>query len=271
MVVSLSRYVELPLTSELYTQISPREKAVLLPLMDAAREIDAIFWREAYGDRDPLLASIADPALRRLVEMNYGPWDRLSGNVPFLEGVGPKPPGAQFYPPDMSREEFEAACATSPEREAALKHPYTLVRRDAQGELVAIPYHVAFAAEVGRVAERLREAADLADDPALRRYLELRAAALLDDDYRASDLAWLDIKDGPIDVWIDSSNYEDELFGYKRSHEALVLLRDRAWSARLAWLTALLPELQRGLPVSERYKQERPGSDSDVAACDGVF
>jgi hypothetical protein len=179
--------------------------------------MDAIFWQEAYGDRASLLASIGDPELRRLAEINYGPWDRLDGDTPFIDGVGPKPAGAWFYPADMTKEEFEQACAASPERAAALRSPYTLVRRDAHGGLVAVPYHVAFAAEVGRAADKLRQAAELAEDQGLRRYLELRAAALLDDAYRASDLAWLDMKDNVVDIVVGPiEQYEDALFGYKR-------------------------------------------------------
>ncbi len=272
MPVPLSAYVEVPLTSELYAQLTPQEQAMLLLLMDAAREMDAIFWQEAYGDRDALLASIADPEQRRLAEIHYGPWDRRDDNVPFIAGFGPKPAGAGFYPADMTKEEFEAACAVSPERAAALRSPYTLVRRDAHGALVAVPYHVAFAAPLGRAAEKLRQAAELAEDPGLRRYLELRAAALLDDDYRASDLAWLDMKENGIDIIIGPiEQYEDARFGVKAAHEGIVLLKDRGWSTRLNRLAALLPELQRRLPVPDVYKQQMPGSDSDLNAYDAVF
>lgn len=271
MPVPLSRYVEVPLTSELYAQLSPQEQAMLPLLMDAAQEMDAIFWQEAYGDREALLASIADPELRRLAELHYGPWDRLDGDAPFLDGVGPKPAGAQFYPADMTREEFGAACQASPEQAAALKSPYTLVRRDAHGGLLAVPYHVAFAAQVGRAAEKLRQAAELAEDPGLRRYLELRAAALLDDNYRASDLAWLDMQENGVDIVIGPvEQYEDTRFAYKAAHTGIVLLKDRAWSARLARLAARLPELQRRLPVPDAYKREMPGGDSDLGAYDAV-
>ena len=272
MPVPLSAYVEVPLTSDLYAQLAPREQAMLPLLVDAAQEMDAIFWQEAYGDREALRDSIADPELRRLAELNYGPWDRLDNDAPLLEGVGPKPAGAAFYPPDLTREEFEAACQTSPQRAAALRSPYTLVRRDAHAALVAVPYHVAFAVEVGRAAEKLRQAAELADDPGLRRYLELRAAALLDDEYRASDLAWLDMKENALDIIIGPiEQYEDGLVGIKAAHEGVVLLKDRAWSARLGELAALLPELQRRLPVPDAYKREMPGTDSDLGAYDAVY
>jgi hypothetical protein len=272
MPVPLSAYAEVALTSELYAQLTAREQAMLPLLIDAAREMDAIFWQEAYGDRDALLDAIGDPELRRLAELNYGPWDRLDNDAPLLEGIGPKPAGATFYPPDMTRDEFEAACRASPEQAAALRSPYTLVRRDAHGALVPVPYHVAFAPQVERAAEKLRGAAEFADDPGLRRYLLLRAAALLDDDYRASDLAWLEMKYNGLDIIIGPiEQYEDALLGAKAAHEAIVLLKDRAWSARLDQLAALLPELQRRLPVPDPYRRELPGSDSDLGAYDAVF
>ena len=268
----LTRYLEVPLVSELYARLSTREQAILALLVDSAREMDAIFWKEACVDREALLASIEEPETRRFAELNYGPWDRLDGNAPFVEGVEPKPPGARFYPSDMTRQEFETVCATSPARAKVLRSQYTLVRRDADGGLQAVPYHVAFPAEVRAAADKLRRAAALAEDPALRRYLELRASALLDDDYRASDVAWLEMKDNAIDVVIGPiEDYEDDLFGYKAAHEGIVLLRDREWSARLARYATLLPRLQRELPVPDEYKREAPGGHSDLNAYDAIF
>ena len=219
--------------------------------------MDAIFWQEAYGDQTALLSTIDDPDLRRFAEVNYGPWDRRAGNAPFLVGVGPKPKGAHFYPADMTAAEFETACAESPERAVALRSQYTLVRRDGAGRLVAVPYHEAFADNIGRAAIKLREAAALADDPGLRSYLELRADGLLSDEYRPSDLAWLDMKSNGIDLIIGPiEEYEDALYGRKTAHMGAVVLKDRELSARLSRLTGLLPDLQRGLPVSDSYKRE---------------
>lgn len=268
----LTRYVEVPLTSDLYEKLSDKQKEMIPLLIDAARHMDAIFWKEAYGDKDALLASITDPELKRFAEINYGPWDRLHGNAPFLPGVGEKPKGAEYYPHDMTKEEFEKACAASPDKAAALKSPYTMVRRDAQGNLEAVPYHVAFADDVKAAADKLRAAAALAEDAGLKKYLEMRASALLDDDYRPSDLAWMDMKDNGIDVVIGPiEDYEDGLFGYKTAHEGYVLIKDRDWSARLAKYAKFLPQLQRELPVPDAYKREKPGTDSDLNAYDAVF
>lgn len=245
----------------------------MLPLLiEAAQAMDTVFWQQVYPSRDSLLGTIADPYMQRYVVINYGPWDRLDGNRPFVPGAGPRPPGAEFYPHDMTKEEFERAAATSPAMNQALRDLYTLVRRDPAGGLRAIPYRDAFAEPSRRAAAKLREASALAEDPDLRRYLELRARALETDDYQPSDLAWMDMKRNTIDVVIGPvETYEDELFGYKAAHEAFVLVKDREWSDRLARYAALLPELQRGLPVPDAYKREEPGADSDLNAYDAVY
>jgi hypothetical protein len=272
MAIERTPYAEVALASSLVDQLSAAERAMLPLLIDACREIDAIFWQEAYGDREALLDAIADPDERRFAEINYGPWDRLRGNRPFVAGAGPKPAGANFYPSDMSTAEFEAACADSPERAIALKSEYTLIRRDGAGRLIAVPYHEAFADRVGRAAGHLREAAAIADDPGLREYLQRRADALLTDDYRPSDVAWLDMKSNGVDVIIGPiETYEDALYGRKTAHGGMVLLKDRAWSGRISKYAHFLPGLQRGLPVCDAYKQESPGSASDLLVYDVVF
>ena len=248
--------------------LADKERQMLPLLIDAAREMDALFWEQAYGNRDSLLAALGDPAMRRFAEINYGPWDRLDDNAPFVPGVGPKPPGATFYPRDMTREEFEAAAAA----DETLRDQYTVVRRDAAGKLVAVPYHQVYASRLARAADLLRQAAALAEDPGLRRYLELRAEALLTSDYRPSDMAWMDMKSNTIDIVIGPiENYEDALFNYKTAFEAYVLVKDQEWSQRLARYAQFLPALQRGLPVPEAYKKETPGSDADLNAYDAIY
>ena len=265
----LAKYTSVKLTADLST-LSAKEREMIPLLIDAARAMDRIFWEEAYGAQDSLFRALADIEARRFVEINYGPWDRLDGNAPFIDDAPTKPRGANFYPADMDTAEFNAAAAGS--RGEALRSQYTLVRRDAAGKLIPVWYHVAFAREVGVAAERLRAAAKLAEDPGLKRYLELRAEALILDDYRASDLAWMDMKNNTIDVVIGPiETYEDQLFGYKAAHEGFVLIKDRDWSQRLARYATMLPELQRGLPVDARYKAETPGSDSDLNAYDAVY
>ena len=209
-----------------------------------------------------------DEATRRYIEINYGPWDRLRGDGPFVDGVGAKPAGANFYPADMTVEEFEAAA----EGNEALSSLYTLVRRGEDGSLVAQPYHEVFADAHSAAAAKLREAAELASDPGLATYLRMRADAFESDDYQPSDMAWLDMKDNPIDVVIGPiETYEDQMFGAKATHEGFVLIKDMAWSERLARFAALLPSLQESLPVADAYKVETPGTDSDLNAYDAVY
>ncbi len=259
-------YADVTLTADLsvYTE-SQREMIGLL--VDASQIMDDLFWKQTYGDDyESWLGSIGVTETRLFADQNYGPWDRLDDLKPFMDGVGAKPPGANFYPQDMSKEEFEAAYLPG-----KAGH-YSLVRRNAAGELTLIPYHVAFAQELSAAADLLHRAADLAESSDFANYLKLRAAALISDEYQLSDMYWMDVKDNEIDVVIGPiETYEDQLFGYRAAYESYVLLKDLEWSARLARFTAFLPELQDNLPVPDEYKQESPGRDSDLNAYDVVY
>jgi hypothetical protein len=247
--------------------LSESERRMLGLFIDASVIMDDLFWRQAYGDRDALLAGLArDRRLQEFAKINYGPWDRLADHAPFVPGVGEKPLGAQFYPADMTKEEFEKANLPQSRSE------YTLLRRDSRGALQVVPYHQAYADGVTRAAALLEQAASLAEDQGLKTYLQARAKALRTDDYRASDRAWLDMKDNRIDLVIGPiETYEDRLFGYKAAYEAYVLVKDMDWSRRLARYAAMLPELQRGLPVPAAYKAEKPGTDSDLNAYEVLY
>ena len=265
----VAQYTTVRLDPDL-SALTDAERRMIPLLIDAADAMNEIYWAEAYGNRDSLLATVTDPATRQYVLINYGPWDRLEGNAPFLPGVGPKPEGANFYPRGMTKAEFDSAAAGA--AGDSLRSLYTLVRRDSAGGLTAVPYHVAFSGPVQAAATKLKEAAALAEAPGLKRYLELRADALLNDEYQESDLAWLDMKDNTLEVVIGPiETYEDALYGYKAAHEAFVLVKDREWSERLGRYAALLPSLQRGLPVPSAYRRERPGTDSDLNAYDAVY
>jgi hypothetical protein len=267
----LTEYTSVRLTADL-SGLSENQRRMLPLLIEASAAMDDAFWLQAYGDKAELLGSIDDPELRRFAQINYGPWDRLKDNAAFIEGVGTKPAGATFYPPDMTKQEFEAAASQSAEQADALRGLYTVVRRDADGALLTVPYSSAFSAQLETAAAKLKAAAELAEDPGFKQYLELRAAALLSDEYRASDMAWMDMKNNMVDVVIGPiETYEDQLFGYKAAFEGYVLVKDMEWSERLSKYAAMLPELQRGLPVPEEYKQEKPGTDSDLNAYDVVY
>jgi len=259
----VAQYTPVRLTANL-SGLSDRERRMIPSLLAAAMAIDTVYRLQYYPALDSLLAATPDADARRFIQINYGPWDRLDGNRPFIAGVGPRPPGAALYPPNVTKAQLDG--------DSALLGPYTVVRRGSVGRLVAIPYHQAYAAQMRQAAAHLREAAALADDPGLRRYLELRAHALETDDYRPSDFAWLDMKRNQLDMVIGPiETYIDELTGRKTAAEAYLLLKDKAWSARLARYASLLPALQRGLPVPEAYKRERPGTDSDLNAYDALY
>ncbi|MCC6840459.1 MAG: Zn-dependent hydrolase [Flavobacteriales bacterium] len=258
-------YVPVKLTADLgVLHASDRE---MLPLLIGAAQImDSLFWQEAWGAADSLPVQYPSLEQREFFRMNYGPWDRLEGDKPFLDNVGEKPKGARFYPPDMTVEEFEAW------NDSSKKSLYTLVRRDSTGKLAAVPYHHYFSAAIGRAADLLESAAALATDAGFKRYLLARAQALRTDEYRASDLAWMDMRTNVLDLIIGPiETYEDQLLGYKASHEAYVVVKDTGWTRRLERFAQLLPALQRGLPVPAAYKKEKPGSDGQLGAYDVVY
>ena len=265
MLKKINKYVVVKLDTDI-SVLTDNEKKMLLLLIKAADKMNDLFWFESYGDSEELLNSIEDVNTKKYAEINYGPWDRLEGNAPFVEGVLDKPLGANFYPIDMTKEEYQNA---SIEDKGSL---YTFIRRNKEGALYSIPYYKQFEKEVKEVSSLLLEASKLAEDKGLKVYLELRAKALLTDDYQKSDLAWMDMKSNTLDIVIGPiETYEDKLFGNKASHEAYVLIKDQIWSKRLAKFSAYLPELQRELPVDDAYKKEMPGTNSDLNAYDVVF
>ena len=255
---------------ELNADLSPlsANQIKMIGLMIEASEImDDLFWKQAYGQsRADFLAQIQSPKLKIFADINYGPWDRMNGDQPFIAGWEDKPKGATFYPADMSKAEFEAWQA---EGKDGL---YSMVVRDAQGQLTLKPYSEFFNLELTQAAELLRQAAELADDPEFAQYLNLRADAFLTDDYYPSDVAWMKMKNNPLDLVIGPiETYEDQLFGYRAAFESYVLVKDLAWSERLSKFAAFLPWLQSELPVDAQYKAEKPGSDADLNAYDVIY
>lgn len=258
-------YAKVKLTADL-SHLSERQKQMISVLIDAAKITDDLFWQQVWGSKESLLSGIDDPDLRRFAYFNYGPWDRLDGDKPFIKGFEQRPPGAQFYPQDMTKEEFEAW------EQDGKDGLYSLVRRDTEGALTLIPYREAYSVEVARIADLLEKAAQLADNPEFANYLNLRADALRTDDYQASDMAWMDMKTNPVEVVIGPiESYQDALFGYRTAFETFVLIKDQAWSERLARFAKYMPELQQGLPVTDEYKQEMPGANADLNAYDMAY
>lgn len=262
----LTSYVEVELTTDL-SMLEDYEKAMLSELIKAANIMNSLFWQQSYGDKKALMDLINDDELKRFAEINYGPWDRLDGNSSFIERIGDKPLGANIYPADITKEEFEAA---NLEDEKGL---YSMVRRRDDGSLYTIPYNQFFNEELQKASEHLTNAAEMCQDTELKNYLELRAKALLTDKYTESDIAWINMKNNTLDVIIGPiEHYEDQLYNYRTAYEAYVLVKDKEWSKKLEKYKDYLPALQKGIPVPEAYKREVPNSDAaQLNAYDVIF
>ena len=265
LMVKINDFSVFRLTTDL-SVLTEKEIQMIPLLIETAKIMDDIFWMEAWGDKNALLDSLKTDSEKKLAMINYGPWERLNNNRPFLPGYGQKPLGACFYPTDMTKEEFEKLI--TPYKESL----YTLIKRDSAGNLLVVPYREAFRDQVFRASELISQASLLAEDPGLKKYLELRALALLSDNYYESDIAWMEMKTNTIDFVVGPiETYEDQLFGYKAAHEAYVLVKDKEWTSRLARYATLLPKLQQSLPVEAKYKKEMPGNESDLGAYDAIY
>jgi hypothetical protein len=262
---NVNDYAVVKLTTDL-SKLTEKEKQMIPLLLEISEIMDDIFWQQTWGDKNTLLDTIKDPFAKQFAAINYGPWDRLGENKAFIAGIGEKPKGANFYPVDMTKEEFEKW------NDKNKSSQYTIVVRDENKALKSVWYHEAYADKVKKASELLLKAAELAEDAGLRKYLTLRSAALLSDDYFASDMAWMEMKTNTLDFVVGPiENYEDELFGYKSAHEAAVLVKDKEWSTKLEKFAAMLPTLQKELPCDPKYKKEVPGTDSDLNAYDILY
>jgi hypothetical protein len=257
-------YEKVKLSTNL-NQLTPSERKVLPLLIQAAAIMDELFWKQAYPQRDSLLNTIKDESTKEFVRINYGPWDRLNGDKPFVAGVGPKTETGTFYPANMTKAALE---------QSDVKDKFGLysVIRTEKDKLISVPYHVMYAAELQKASNLLKQAALLTDDAGFKKYLNLRAEALVTDNYKASDYAWLDMKTNGLDIIIGPiENYEDKLFNARAAFESYVLVKDKEWSKRLSKYVSMLPALQKGLPVAAAYKKEVPGTDSELNAYDVVY
>lgn len=258
-------FVSFTLTTDL-SVLSAKEKQMLPLLLEAAKLMEEIYWQQAFGDKTQLCEKDWDEYTRKFIQLNYGPWERLNANKSFLAEYEDKPAGANFYPVDMTKEEFEA---WEDETKSSL---YTMIVRGEDGKLKSVPYHIAFEEQVQKAAELLIKAAALAEDPGLKNYLEKRSKALLTDEYFESDVAWMEMKNNTIEFIVGPiENYEDQLFGYKAANESFILIKDKQWSNKLVKYAALLPGLQKALPCEQKYKNETPGMDSDMNVYDAIY
>lgn len=261
----IAQYEEVVLTADL-SQLSEQERDMIPLLISAADVVDDIFWIQSYGSRDQLMDYIDEPYARDYARINYGPWGRLEGHTPFVAGFDDKPLGANFYPPDMERDEFNEW--DDPDK----RSPYTMIRRTADGSLVSIPYADAFAAQNEEIVRLLQKATLLSEYKPFANYLEELAEAFLSDDYRESDMAWMQMRDNNIDLILRPFDTgEDRKFGHKAAHSAYILIKDHERSKVLRRYVDMVPDLQERLPVPDRYKQEVPGDHSDIGVYEAIY
>ena len=261
----VEEYAPVELSSELVSGLTDNEKEIVKIFFEIGQIADDLFWKQTFGDKS-LLDGIEDPYAKQFAYMQYGAWDRLDDNRPFLAGYQAKPAACHYYPQDITAEEFEAL--QDPNKDSW----YTVLRRDENGNLIVKWYHEEYAEEVGKMCELLQKAADLAEDPGLKNYLLKRIDAFRTDEYLASDLAWMDMKESKLDFVIGPiESYDDKFRETKTSYESFILLKDEARSANLAKFVSMLPELQKQLPCQPQYKTFVPGTSSDLNVYDAVF
>jgi Peptidase family M49. len=261
----VAEYADFNLTADI-SKLSDKEKKILAKLFEVSRLMDDIYWLQAFGDKSQALDTIKGKAAKKFFSINYGPWDRLDDNKPFIGGFGEKPLGANFYPTNMTKSEFEEW------KSAGKKNQYTIVRRDEAGQLAAVPYSVAYSEQIEKASKLLDQAAKLADNKQLKKYLAARAKSLRTNNYYPSDLVWMDMKNSNIDfVGGPIENYEDGLFNYKTAFEAYILIKNHHETKYYNQFIKYLPKLQKSLPVQKKYKKEVPAKGSDIGVYNAIY
>jgi len=274
----ISRFAPTVLTADT-ARLSANDRQALKKIIEAAKLFDPLFLRQVWSGNDELYKKLqADKTVVGQQRLHYflindGPWSRLDNNEPFIEGVlREKPANANYYPDDMTKDEFNSWLNGLPgsEKEKATGYFYT-IRRDRNGKLMTVPYSEEYREFLEPAAKLLREAAALTTNKTLKDFLNKRADAFASNDYYQSDVAWMDL-DAPIDVTIGPyETYEDELFGYKAAFEAYVTLRDAAESAKLTKFSRYLQELENNLPIEPRYRNPKLGAGSPMRVVNEVF
>ena len=259
--------------------LSAGDKQALQKLIDAARVIDSLFLTQRWSGNAALRAqlqkdgSALGKARLHYFDLNKGPWSELDGQIAFLPGVPPrKPLGANFYPEDMSKDEFETWVAKLPAaQQVQVRGFFTVIRRGADKKLMAVPYSKAYAQDLERMAKLLDEAAAHTSNATLKDFLKLRAQAFRTDDYYASDVAWMKL-DAPIDVTIGPyETYNDELLGYKAAFEAYVTLRDEQETAKMKNFADHIQEIENNLPLDAKYKNPKLGALAPIRVVNEVL
>ena len=260
----LENYAVVTIPAPDLSGITDNGKEVLNLYKFAADQADAIYWEQNFGPKSTF-DNVEDPAAKEFAYVNYGPWDRMDGK-PFISGYGQRPMGSNFYPADMTDEEFKAL--ESQDKES----PYTLIRRKEDGSLDTVWYHDAYAANVTKIADLLRAAADITIKESVRAYLLEMAEAVLSDNYYAAERAWLRMTDSKMDLVIGpNETIDDELYGLKASYGAYVLLKNEDRTRSLQEICDAIPEYQKMLPGDASYHLFEPGSASNIFSCNVIY
>src|SRR5579863_297033 len=259
--------------------LSAGDKQALQKLIEAAQVIDSLFLTQRWSGNATLRVqlqkdgSALGKARLHYFDLNKGPWSELDGQIAFLPGVPPrKPLGANFYPEDMSKDEFETWVAKlPPAQQEQARGFFTVIRRSTDKKLMVVPYSKAYAQDLERMAKLLDEAAALTSNATLKDFLELRAQAFRSDDYYASDVAWMKL-DAPIDVTIGPyETYGDDIFGYKASFEAYVTLRDEQETAKLKMFADHIQEIENNLPLESKYRNPKLGALAPIRVVNEIL
>ena len=271
------RFVPTTLTANI-SRLSPGDREAMKRLIEAARIMDSIYLRQLWEGNVSMLNRLSrdrTPLGRARLQyflINMGPWSRLDHNEPFLAGVPPRPEAANYYPSDMSKDEFTSWVAglTESEQEKA-RGFFTTIRRDGDRHLTIVPYSTEYKEFLQPAAELLREAAVLTDNTSLKLYLIKRADAFLNDDYYESDLAWMDLE-SPLDVTIGPYEvYMDELFNYKAAFEAFITLRNDEETRKLERFSSFLQEIEDNLPIDPAYRNPKLGASAPIRVVDELY
>ncbi len=273
-----ARFAPTPLKVDT-SALSAGDQKALEKLIDAARILNRLFMQQLWGGSLPLFEKLQqDKTPLGLARLHYfwinkSPWSEIDGHKAFLPGVpAVKPRGANFYPEDMTKEEFGSwVKGLDPQARAAAEGFFTVIRRDERHELKSVPYSMEYRKYLTTAAGLLREAAALTDNASLKRFLTTRADALATNNYLESDLAWMDL-DAPLDVTYGPyETYNDELLGYKAAFEAYINLRDETETRRVAFLGHHLQDVENNLPEPAQYRNAELGALAPIRVVNEVF
>ena len=262
--LKVEEYAPFDLTTDL-SKLSANDKELIPIFFEIGQIMDDLFWEQTFGSKKKM-ENLKDPWMREFAMINYGPWDRLDDDRPFVPDYKEKPATCRYYPQDLTLEEYNAY------RDENKASHYTVLVRDENGALKTVWYHDHYKSKITKVCDLLDKAIDVCQNESMKKYLTERKKALLTDDYFKSDLAWMDMKDSKLDfVFGPIENYDDKLNSIKTSYEAFVLVKDEEESGKLSKFVKMLPQLQKELPCEPKYKNYVPGTSSDMNVYDVIF